>query len=297
MFRCNQRNPFKPLRVVAALLAVCLLLMLVVQSRAQGPNWQLKISEKELQLANPTDPMWMKSNMWDISFQRMHDRNMPTLELTNLQAAGSPDITKLTLSIGDTRFHFSDDVFNSFIAQCPCAPSANINDPTPDGLTLTSSVSDGGNLLTVNIAKQGGGGLAPGEVVRFKIDIDVDAGFNFFQHPDFRTVLFDMNGVQVYGPDPNIPAGQNDNAQATVTFSNGNLGGPATFIDEIITGPQGDYFNNVFRPYGVMEPVDTFVVSGGPTIIPEPTSGLLALFGLLGVSGYSARKRRAPLAA
>jgi hypothetical protein len=103
-----------------------------------------------------------------------------------------------------------------------------------------------------------------------------------------------MNGVQVYGPDPNIPPGQDDNAQASVMFSNGNTGGPATFIDEIVTGPQGDYYNNIFRPYGVMEPVDIFDVSGGPTVIPEPTSVLLALFGLLGVSCYSARKRRAP---
>jgi hypothetical protein len=171
-------------RTATALLPACLLLALVAPLRAQVLNWQLKISEKELQLANPTDPMWMKSNMWDISYQRMHDRNMPTLELTNLQAAGSPDITKLTLSIGDTRFHFADDFFGSFIAQCPCAPSANINDPTPDGLNLTSSVSNGGNLLTVNLLKSGGGGLAPGETVRFKIDIDVDDGFNFFEHPD-----------------------------------------------------------------------------------------------------------------
>jgi hypothetical protein len=218
---------------------------------------------------------------------------MPTLELRNIAPAGSPDLTKLTLTIGDTRFHFSDQVFGSFIAQCPCAPSANMNDPTPDGLDLTSSVSNGGNLLTVDISKQGGGGLAPGEVVRFKIDIDVDAGFNFFQHPDYRTVLFDMNGVQVYGPDPGFPNGAEDNAQATVMFSDGSTRGPAIFIDEIVTGPQGDYYNNIFRPYGVMEPVDIFKITGGGTVIPEPTSGLLALVALLGVTGLSARKRRA----
>jgi hypothetical protein len=267
-------------------------LALAVQSVAQDQTWELKISEKELQLANPTDPMWMKSNMWDVSFQRMHDRNRPTLELTNLQAAGSPDITKLTLSIGDTRFHFGDEVFGSFIAQCPCAPSANINDPTPEGLTLTSSVSQGGNLLTVNLAKSGGGGLGPGETVRFKIDIDVDDGFDFFQQPDFRTVLFDMNGVQVYGPDPNIPPGQDDNGQASVMFSNGNTSDPATFLDETITGPQGDYYNNIFRPYGVMEPVDIFEIGGGPQVIPEPSSGLLALVSLVGALGTLTRPRR-----
>jgi hypothetical protein len=271
--------------------------MLVAQSVAQNQTWELKVSEKELQLANPTDPMWMKSNMWDVSFQRMHDRNRPTLELTNLQPAGSPDITKLTLSIGDSRFHFGDEVFGSFIAQCPCAPSANINDPTPDGLTLTSSVSQGGNLLTVNLLKSGGGGLGPGEIVRFKIDIDVDPGFNFFSQPDFRTVMFDMNGVQVYGPDPAVPPGGEDNSQASVMFSNGSTAGPSTFLDETITGPQGDYYNNIFRPYGVMEPVDIFAIGGGPQVIPEPSSGLLAMVALIGAAGVSARTRRAAVVA
>jgi hypothetical protein len=270
----------------------CLLLGLVAPSLAGAQTWELSISEKELQLANPTDPMWMKSNMWDMSFQRMFDRNMPTLELRNIAPAGSPDITQLLLTIGDTRFHFGDEEFGSFIVQCPCAPSANINDPTPDGLELFSSVSDGGNLLTVDISKMGVGGLAPGETVRFKIDIDVDAGFDFFEFPDFRTVLFDMNGIQVYGPDPGFPPGAEDNAQASVKLINGTTLGPAVFIDEIVPGPQGDYFNDIYRPYGVMEPVDIFKIGGAPSVIPEPTSGLLAIFVVLVAPGYWARKRR-----
>jgi hypothetical protein len=272
------------------MLPACLLIGLALPARAQTPKWQLKISEKELQLVHPTDPMWMKSNMWDISFQRMHDRNMPTLELNNLQAAGSPDITKLTLSIGDTRFHFSDDVFGSLIAQCPCSPMAP--DDSPAGLTLTPSLSANGNLLTIDLTKSGGGGLAPGEIVRFKIDIDVDEGFDFFPHPDYRTVLFDMNGVEVYGPDPNIPAGQTDNSQGTVMFSDGTTAGPATFADETVPAPQSQFFNETFRAYGIMEPVDTFMISGGPTVIPEPASGVLALAGLIGTLWLTARKRR-----
>jgi hypothetical protein len=294
MFRYNQTKRMKLWGVAATLLPGYLLVGLAATARAQAPTWELKISEKELALANPTDPMWMKSNMWDVSFQRMHDRNAPTLELTNVSPAGSPSITKLTLSIGDSRFHFSDDMFGSFIAQCPCAPSANINDPTPDGLDLTSSVSQGGNLLTVDISKQGGDGLAPGETVRFRIDIDVDAGFNFFQHPDYRTVMFDMNGVQVYGPDPAVPPGGEDNSQASVAFSNGSTAGPAVFIDEIVTGPQGDYWNNIFRPYGVMEPVDIFEISGGPQVIPEPSSGVLIFASLISALGGTARQRRSP---
>jgi hypothetical protein len=102
-----------------------------------------------------------------------------------------------------------------------------------------------------------------------------------------------MNGVQVYGPDPNIPAGQEDNAQATVTFSNGNTGGPATFVDEVITGIQGQFFNGTFRAYGLMEPVDIFQIGGGPAgQIPEPASALLVLSASLGMLSFSARRRR-----
>ncbi|MEX0612888.1 MAG: hypothetical protein WD738_01790 [Pirellulales bacterium] len=250
-----------------------------------GDTWLLKICEKELQLANPTDAMWMKANMWDISFQRMNERNMPTLELMNLQPAGGPDIVQFQLSIGDTRFHFADDFFGTF---------ALLGNTTP-GFNLASSVSDGGNLLTVDISKPGGGGLDPGELVRFRIDLDVDPGFPdppFFVHPDYRTVLFDMNGVQVYGPDPSIPAGDEDNAQASIKFSDNTTAGPVPFVDEVIPEPQSVFLNNIFREYGIMEPVDCFDIGGG--VIPEPGTALLALLGLLGVGGLMGRPRRGP---
>jgi hypothetical protein len=245
----------------------------------------LNISEKEMQLAAPNDPAWMKANMWDIGYQRMNDRNMPFLELVNTTAFGGPDIEQFQLTIGDTRFHFEDDVLGTF---------ALLGNTTP-GFELTPSTSNGGNLLTVNISKPGGGGLAPGEVVRFKIDIDVDAGLPdppFFVHPDYRTVLFDMNGLEVYGPDPNLPPGAEDNAQASVTFSGGTMAGPTAFIDEIISGPQSIFFNDSFRPKGVMEPVDIFDVDDC-FVIPEPGSSLLVMIGLLSGINYSRRRGRA----
>ena len=254
---------------------------------AQDDSWLLKISEKELQLANPTDPMWMKSNMWDISFERMNDRNMPVLELSNVQAAGSPDIVEFKMTIGDTRFHFADDFLGA---------GAVLGNTTP-GFNLTPVISDGGNLLTIGITKQGGGGISPGELVRFKIDIDVDAGLvdpPFFVHPDYRTVLFDMNGIQVYGPDPNFPPPTEDNAQASVRFSDNTTEGPSVFEDATVVGPQAQFFNANFRPYGIMEPVDIFETGGG-TVIPEPSSAILSVLGL-GALWLKARSRRARLA-
>jgi hypothetical protein len=241
-------------------------------------TWLLQISEKENQLVHPSDPMWMKSNMWDVSYQRMNDRNMPVLELTNLQPAGGPDISTFEMTIGDTRFHFADDYLGAY---------AVLGNSTP-GFQLTST-ANGGNLLKVNIV----GGLSPGETVRFKIDLDVDDGLPFFAHPDYRTVLFDMNGINVYGDDPQTPNNQEDNAQATVTFSNNTTNGPVAFIDEDVDSPAGQYYNNIFRPYGVMEPVDIFDIGGGPNVIPEPSSALLALAGLIGSMWVTGRPRRA----
>ena len=73
---------------------------------------------------------------------------------------------------------------------------------TTPNISLTSAVSaisgnsssTSGDQLDLTI----GGGLKPGEVVRFKIDLAPDAGTNLYAHPDFRTVLFDMNGKNIY---------------------------------------------------------------------------------------------------
>ena len=277
----NRRNVW---RAGPTFLIVCLATASPLWAQGDGDTWLLQISEKESQLDHPTDPMWMKANMWDVSYQRMNERNMPVLELTNLQPSDGPDITQIQLTIGDTRFHFADDYLGTF---------ALLGNTTP-GFQLTST-ANGGDLLTVNISKQGGG-LAPGELVRFKIDIDVDAGHpDFFVHPDYRTVLFDMNGIQVY--DGNVVQNSTaDNAQATIKFDDESTAGPVAFIDEIVSVPAGEYYNNIYRPYGIMEPVDIFDLSGG-TVIPEPSSGLLAMAGLLGGMWLTRRSRREARAA
>jgi hypothetical protein len=267
-------------RMAMALIALVLLSAVSPSLHAQtnaectSDGWCLRISEKE------------KPLMWDLGITRNdYYRNMPTLEVSNTRAAGSPDIVQFQMTIGDTRFHFSD----AFLGV-----AAMIGESTLE-YDLTSTISADGNLLTVNIQKQGGGGVAPGDEVRFRIDIDVDAGLPsppFYMYPDFRTVLFDKNGVQVYGPDPAFPNGAEDNAQASVKFSDGSTLGPTVLPDFTVTGAQNEYFNANYHPRGVMEGVDIFTAGGGPGVIPEPGSAVLALLGLVGMLSLGARKCR-----
>lgn len=253
---------------------------------AQTGSFTLKISEKEMNLAHPNDMMWQKYIMWDLGYQRMVDRNMPYLELTNDPTSTAP-ISQFNLTIGDTRFHFDNSFMGNYVM---------LGSSTP-GFNLSSSTLDGGNQLVVNI---GNGGLAPGDVLRFKIDLGVDAPyldepFNFFPHPDYRTVLFDMNGVNVY--DGNlVNKSTADNANAWVVFS--PTSGPSfesdkfVFEDEdVVVGAQ--FFNNNYRRYGEMDPVYAFQL-GGPTegVIPEPSSLMLALVSLVGAASLSTRQRR-----
>jgi hypothetical protein len=254
---------------------------------AQDNSFTLRFSEKEMKLEHPGDMMWDKYLMWDLAFQRMNDRNMPYLELTN-EAGSNDPIKELHLTIGDTRFNFSDDVMGKF---------AMLGSTTP-GFNITSStVGNVGNELVVNI---GDGGLLPGEVVRFKIDLAVDPEFanQIFAHPDYRTVLFDMNGFNVY--DGLQQQSDTDNAKAWVIFDPAvgpdSPTEPSSLLDEIVSGAAADFYNNNYRRYGQMDPVRTFqLVGGGEAGIPEPSSMLLAAIVMLtGLVSCGSSRRKSP---
>ena len=247
-------------------------------------TWQVSISEKELKLENPVDMMWDKWLMWDIGFQRMMDRNMPYVELLNEAESTSP-ITEFRLTIGDNRFNFGP-VENTDLAL--------LGSTTP-GFAIASSTTGGlGDQLVVTI---GNGGLLPGQLLRFKIKLDVDpayaatyaASFGESQ-PDFRTVLFDMNGVNVY--DGVVNNSSADNAQASVVFNPGGASQSVAFADETVAA--GQFFNNNLREYRAMDPVLIFLVGGGE--IPEPASIGLVMFGLAAGTLLRGRSRRTPVA-
>lgn len=232
--------------------------------------WSLKISEREKAFRPATDAMAMKALMWELPSSRMFARNVPFICLTNESATAS--ISQMKMSIGDTQFHFANSLMGMF---------AKLGKENNDGFSISSSVEDNGDTLVVNFLN---GGLAPGKTINFQIDIDVDAGLPFYKNPDYRTVLFDMNGDNHYQSagivhDPS----SDDNAKVWITFSQAGMPSvttlPVAFEDPAILDGSAGFVNSNMARYGQSDPIRAFPLSGGE-LIPEPSAAALCLLGL-----------------
>src|SRR3972149_5032638 len=117
----------------------------------------------------------------------------------------------------------------------------------------------------------------------------MDAKFanSFFIHPDYRTVLFDMNGDNYYENagivnDPD----SDDNSKVSITFSMGGMpsvtAGPTPFPDPNVLDGSARFINANIARYGDSDPIRSFPLSGGVSFIPEPGTAMLGLLGLLG---------------
>jgi hypothetical protein len=273
-------------------------LALSLPAFAQSPSpFTLRISEKEMELAHTDDMTWHKFNMWDIGAQRMFERNMPVFEVTN--ESDNP-MTELHITIGDARFNFANDfmgayavVTQSTIDEAEAANRALVN-------ITSSTLGNFGDELIIMFTEDG---LKKEDgPLRFRIDLDVDPTYladphNFFEHPDYRTVLFDITGLDLYGPqgneDPNDPTA--DNGEYWAVFDP-ETGDPIStlhkrFADAEVDEQFQDTLNEEIRPYGEMDPVGLFSFPGAQ--IPEPTSAVLAVGGLVcGLFATTRRRRR-----
>ncbi len=260
--------------------SLCLLFVaaMAAPAAAQTTSFSLAIAEKEEVLQYPNNPAVKQLAAWDAPSHRIFDRSAPFIELKNTSSCDCP-ITQFSISIGDTRYHFEDTTFGAYAVP---------------GMTMDSSpimfdvIANGAepDLLMIQFA---GAGLMPNELVRMRFELAPDANQpNLFKSPDFRTVLFD--GI-VGAQDLNVPQtiidldNPADNSQVTVSF-NGTPSPLASFFqDTIVTGTQGQYFNQFLRPYSVMEGIDMFGVTGEGDPIPEPGSLLLVALSAVGSLG------------
>ena len=260
---------------VAALCLAALTLSSSAFAALENVGFEVKISEKEMVLEHPGEVDYKMFAAWDAPYQRIANRNMPFIEVTN-NSDSTGNLTEFSITIGDTDYNFSNDYFGDYAVLSNSTPDVNI-----------SSIQSTGDVLTLLF---GDGGLAPGELVRFGIDIDPDAGLaDAYPHADFRLVLFDMNNM-----DGN---GTSDNAVVTGRFVDPNNTSmtaiaSTTLDDYVVTGPQSQYFNQFIRPYSVMEGVDTFGASAtAGSAIPEPSTAVLTLATLLGLAACHKRLR------
>ncbi len=161
--------------MLRSFLALACLLALIANSATAaliaGSGFNFSISEKEMALVHDFDsenPSLFDQEeydevlhyiAWDSSFQRLADRNMPTIEITNLNAS-SANIVGLRLTIGDIRYNFGSSIFGT------PAKLAKSDGTT----TLASANTNAGNgslagdILNIGL---GGGGIAPGDSFRF----------------------------------------------------------------------------------------------------------------------------------
>ena len=284
------RNCLRNVRIGPVAAASLLVLITIstfatpARSEITDTDWSLKISEREMAFRPATDMMAMKSLMWDLPFSRMFARNVPFICLTNESSTAS--ITEFKMTIGDEQFHFANTLMNMY---------AKLGKQSPTDLDLSSTVEDGGDTLVVNFLN---GGLAPGKTVNFQFDIAVDAAFasSFYPHPDYRTVLFDMNGDNLYRNAGILhEESSDDNAQVTLKFAMAGMPsvtvGPVAFDDPSVADGSAIFVNRRLARYGQNDPIRAFSLSGGG-VIPEPTGIVLALAGILGMTLPRARSRR-----
>lgn len=199
--------------------------------------------------------------LWAGFFTQVYEYSMPFVEVS-VDLNDAP-VTELRMTIGDAAFNFSDEFqniqFTNSTASVQPGGYARLGQSSSPGVSFTSSVEDNGDTLVVDF---GPGGLQPGEVARFQVDIDSDSSTGEM-FPSYTSVLFDANAS---------PPDSSDNTDITLT-RDGALPLILTVPDFAI---DDSTLPNQIRSYSVMQMIDP-IEPQVLVVIPEPTSMLLAV--------------------
>ena len=251
----------KPFLLIPGLLA------LVAITAPAAAQTTINFSSLETVLANPMGMNDKMTALWTGWATQVYEYNMPFIELKNDSNAPFA-VETFRMSIGDENYGFSNVFFRKeetnsypFTANGEYALTGF---STPD-IEFATGIEDGGDTLLVDFSARGG--LQPGEVVRFQVDIDRDTdvgGMKLFA--DYPSVFFTPNGGADTTGNSVIKMSYVGTSQTTSTTL------PNYSMSDATTG-----FLTTPRPYSVMQPIDVFpdVPVGFPEI-PEPTAGMLA---------------------
>lgn len=223
----------------------------------------LNFSSIETALVDPDDDNSMMTALWTGWTTELYEHNMPFISLTNDPSSTEP-ITQLTLSIGDTRYEFSNEFeHKEWTNSYPYSADGSYavtGFSTPD-VSFDSYILDGGDTLLLNFDD---GGLQPGEVVRFQVDINRDsADEGALIYADYTQVFFN-NGDTT--PNMEISISFGDDELAPKAYA--TVGDQAGTTD--VQSP---------RPYGEKQMIPIFPET--EVVVPEPTAGVLAMLASL----------------
>lgn len=237
----------------------------------------INFSSLETVLADPEDKNSKMSALWTGWVTQLYEYNMPFIQLAN-ESDAPYAIQSYTMTIGDTDYEFSNEFWgkdntNSY----PFAANgeyAITGFSTPD-VDFTTSIADDGDTLVIDF---GPDGLAPGEVVRFQVDIDADddAPQGTMMYADYTSVFFEANG----GDDIS------GNSDIELAFIDTDITAQVTLPNPSVDASIAQFFQAP-RPYSQMQMTPQFPATPFD-VIPEPTTGMLAG---LAMAGLVARRR------
>lgn len=218
-------------------------------------QFRFSICEKPELLDYPDSSMVAHMAAWDSPNGLMMARNKPYIELEN--TSPTADLESFTMSIGDPDYFF--DFVRSIESVGDIGVTATLL--SPDG------VDDGvgGGMIHLEFEN-----FAPGAVVRFQTQLQPYSS-DVFQFPDFRAVLFDLNGDN-----------SEDNSLLSATFA--EEGGDPVVVEQYLEdyamfAPTIVGFG--YRPYGSMDHVEIFHSQAGFSAVPEPNVAMLCGLALI----------------
>ncbi|TWT97041.1 hypothetical protein Pla108_28180 [Botrimarina colliarenosi] len=235
----------------------------------------INFSSLETVLAAPTDMNSKMTALWTGWSTQVYEYNMPFIQLGNESDAPFA-IDEFRMSIGDTNYGFSNVFFRKEETNSYPYPAngeyAITGFSTPD-IEFDTRLEEGGDVLVVDFGARGG--LKPGEVVRFQVDIDRDDdNGGMMRFADYTSVFFTPNGG----------ADTTGNSELSLTYIGTNQTTNVTLPNYPVSAAVAGYLQTP-RPYAVMQPIDVYPDTPfGFEEIPEPTTALMAALGLVTIA-------------